>query len=40
MEFDSPIALLQNEKSYFRALVDESGDKENLFSIAEKGRAI
>ncbi|KZT60636.1 hypothetical protein CALCODRAFT_492173 [Calocera cornea HHB12733] len=40
VEFDTPLALLQNEKSYFRSLVDESGDKENLVSIAEKGRVV
>lgn len=40
VEFDSPLALLANENSYFRSLVEESGDKEKLIGIAEKGRAI
>ncbi|EJU03269.1 hypothetical protein DACRYDRAFT_106434 [Dacryopinax primogenitus] len=39
VEFDSPMALLQNEKSYFRSLVEESGDKEKLISVAERGRS-
>ncbi|KZT60642.1 hypothetical protein CALCODRAFT_553559 [Calocera cornea HHB12733] len=30
VELDTPLALLQNEKSYFRSLVEESGDKENI----------
>jgi hypothetical protein len=35
VEFDSPFELLMNEKSKLHALVEESGDKENLFAIAE-----
>lgn len=35
IEFDSPKNLLQNEKSLLRALVDESADKETLYSMAE-----
>ncbi|KZP16764.1 P-loop containing nucleoside triphosphate hydrolase protein [Athelia psychrophila] len=34
-EFDSPHQLLQNEKGLLRALVDESGDKEHLYAMAE-----
>ncbi|KAJ7773843.1 hypothetical protein B0H16DRAFT_1510188 [Mycena metata] len=32
-EFDSPKVLLQDEGSMFRALVDESGDKEQLYMM-------
>lgn len=35
VEFDSPKALLHRETSLFRALVDESADKEILYAIAE-----
>ena len=35
VEFDSPKALLQNEKSLLRALVDESADKDILYAMAE-----
>ena len=35
VEFDSPKTLLQNEKSFLRALVDESADKEVLYAMAE-----
>ncbi|KAJ7104533.1 hypothetical protein B0H15DRAFT_810457 [Mycena belliarum] len=35
VEFDAPKALLQNAKGKLRALVDESGDKSNLFAMAE-----
>jgi hypothetical protein len=38
VEFDTPIELLKNEKSYFRSLVEESMDKDDLISVAEKGR--
>ncbi|KZT60648.1 P-loop containing nucleoside triphosphate hydrolase protein, partial [Calocera cornea HHB12733] len=38
VEFGTPLSLLQNEKSYFRSLVEESGDKEKLMHVAEKGR--
>jgi ABC-type multidrug transport system fused ATPase/permease subunit len=36
MEFDSPRALLQKEGS-FKALVDGSGDRELLYTMAMKG---
>ncbi|KZT60640.1 P-loop containing nucleoside triphosphate hydrolase protein [Calocera cornea HHB12733] len=36
VEFDTPWTLLQNDKSYFRSLVDNSGDRDKLFAIAEK----
>ncbi|KAJ7073518.1 P-loop containing nucleoside triphosphate hydrolase protein [Mycena belliarum] len=35
VEFDAPKVLLQNAKGKLRALVDESGDKSNLFAMAE-----
>ncbi|KAJ7164522.1 hypothetical protein C8R46DRAFT_1193124 [Mycena filopes] len=34
VEFDRPKVLLRNERSMFRALVDESGDKEQLYRMA------
>ena len=34
VEFDKPSELLKNPKGKLRALVDESGDKENLFEMA------
>ncbi|KZO92652.1 hypothetical protein CALVIDRAFT_601298 [Calocera viscosa TUFC12733] len=39
VEFDTPWTLLQNEKSYFRSLVDNSGDRDRLFAIAEKAES-
>ncbi|CAL1706378.1 unnamed protein product [Somion occarium] len=33
VEFDKPTELLKNEKSYFRALIEESGDKEALLAM-------
>ena len=38
VEYDSPRALLGDEGSFFRALVEESADKEALYAIVE-GRA-
>ncbi|KAF7372862.1 ATP-binding cassette transporter [Mycena sanguinolenta] len=38
-EFDSPKELLKNPKGKLRALVDESGDKDDLYAMAE-GRSI
>ncbi|KAF7377873.1 ATP-binding cassette transporter [Mycena sanguinolenta] len=35
VEFDSPKALLQNEQGMLRALVDESGDKDALYKMAQ-----
>lgn len=35
VEFDSPLKLLENSQGVLRALVDESGDRENLFAMAE-----
>ncbi|KAJ7041534.1 hypothetical protein C8F04DRAFT_1208348 [Mycena alexandri] len=35
-EFDSPRVLLQDEGSMFRALVEESGDKEQLYRMVAK----
>lgn len=37
VEFGKPSELLKNEKGFLRALVDESGDKEALYAMAEKG---
>ncbi|KAF8904793.1 hypothetical protein CPB84DRAFT_1772829 [Gymnopilus junonius] len=34
-EFDSPKSLLQKDGSMFKALVDESGDKDALYAVAE-----
>ncbi|KAI9509765.1 hypothetical protein F5148DRAFT_1275094 [Russula earlei] len=36
VEFDKPSELLKNENSKFRSLVDESGDKDNLYAMANK----
>ncbi|KAJ7776222.1 P-loop containing nucleoside triphosphate hydrolase protein [Mycena metata] len=36
VEFDSPKVLLQNERGFLRALVDESGDKEVLYQMVER----
>jgi len=38
VEFDTPSELLKNDKGMLRALVDESGDKNNLVAMA-KARA-
>ncbi|KAF7368865.1 ATP-binding cassette transporter [Mycena venus] len=35
VEFDSPKALLKNKHGMLRALVDESGDKDALYKMAE-----
>lgn len=35
VEFDSPKALLRQEGSLLRALVDESADRETLHAMAE-----
>ena len=35
VEFDTPSALLKNDKGILRALVNESGDKETLYAMAE-----
>ncbi|KAJ7211367.1 hypothetical protein GGX14DRAFT_534690 [Mycena pura] len=37
VEFDAPKELLKNPKGKLRALVDESGDKENLYAMAKGG---
>ncbi|KZT06271.1 P-loop containing nucleoside triphosphate hydrolase protein [Laetiporus sulphureus 93-53] len=37
VEFGKPSELLKNEKGMLRALVDESGDKEALYAMAEGG---
>ena len=34
VEFDTPKNLLNNEKGFLRALVDESDDKDKLFELA------
>ncbi|KAI0677672.1 hypothetical protein C8Q78DRAFT_1003851 [Trametes maxima] len=38
-EFGSPSELLKNEKGMLRALVDESGDKDALYAMAEAAAA-
>ncbi|CAE6514065.1 unnamed protein product [Rhizoctonia solani] len=38
VEFDSPVALLQKENGIFKALVDESGDREKLYAMAKGQR--
>lgn len=35
VEYDTPSALLRNQGSLFRALVEESSDKEALYAMAE-----
>ncbi|RXW21499.1 hypothetical protein EST38_g4368 [Candolleomyces aberdarensis] len=36
VEFASPKVLLAKEKGFFKALVDESGDKDHFYEVAEK----
>ena len=36
VEFASPKELLAKEKGFFKALVDESGDKDHFYEVAEK----
>lgn len=38
IEFDSPAALLREETSAFKSLVDRSGDRDALYAMA-KGHA-
>ena len=38
VEFGKPADLLANEKGMLRALLDESGDKEELYAMVEKHR--
>lgn len=33
VEFDSPKALLEHDKGYFRSLVDESDERETLYRL-------
>jgi hypothetical protein len=41
VEFASPKELLAKEKGFFKALVDESGDKDRFYEVAEKkGRSL
>lgn len=35
VEFASPKELLQNKQSFLRALVEESADKETLYSVVD-----
>jgi hypothetical protein len=37
VEYDSPKNLLGQEGSFFRALVDESGDREALYAVVQGG---
>lgn len=36
VEFDSPANLLKKPDGYFKSLVDESGDRDVLYKIAEE----
>jgi ABC-type proline/glycine betaine transport system ATPase subunit len=36
VEFDSPANLLKISDGYLRSLVDESGDRDVLYKMAEK----
>lgn len=35
VEFDSPANLLKKENGFLRSLVEESGDKQHLYEMAE-----
>jgi hypothetical protein len=35
VEFDSPVELLGRDSSLFRALVEESADKEQLYGLVQ-----
>jgi hypothetical protein len=35
VEYDSPANLLKNEKGFLHSLVEESGDKQHLYDMAE-----
>ena len=35
VEFDSPAALLRKESGSFKSLVDESGDRDALYALAQ-----
>ena len=37
IEFDSPKELLKKEKGLLKALVKDSGEKDMLYSIVERG---
>jgi len=37
IEFDTPAALLSKESGAFKSLVDASGDKDALYTMAMKG---
>jgi len=39
VEYDSPTNLLKKEKGFLRSLVEESGDKEHLYEMAEESIA-
>jgi len=36
VEFDKPSELLKKENGRFRSLVDESGDRDNLYALANE----
>ena len=38
VEFGAPWELLQHSKGQLRALVDQSGDKDELIAMAKRGR--
>ena len=35
VEFDSPANLLENKEGYLKALVDGSGDKDELYAMSK-----
>lgn len=39
VEFDTPKALLEKREGLLRALVEESVDKEHLYTLAESGKS-
>jgi ABC-type multidrug transport system fused ATPase/permease subunit len=38
VEFDSPTNLLKKSGGFLKSLVEESGDREVLYELAEKAR--
>ncbi|KAH9952289.1 hypothetical protein BGW80DRAFT_1430860 [Lactifluus volemus] len=40
VEFDKPSELLKNENGRFRSLVDESGDRDLLYAMANKNKTV
>jgi len=40
VEFDKPSELLKKENGRFRSLVDESGDRDFLYAMANKAETV